>query len=255
MLSVVIPIALILFLVSAKNIGANRGSIEYADNLSEVAFYIDGEPTTLEDMIFYVLFQEQKVEEQARIYNPDSPKDYWNAHTNGVFIQLEAKEAIIQMAIHDKIMYALAKEDHTVLSTEDKEALEKARTEFWTSLFEGQLERLPLSYEDGNRIMKEIAIMEAYERKLIKENSEMTTAGLSWGGYDYNQIKKNYHVKINNKVWDKVVVGDISLYHENVNYINGITDEEKETLREKIKNERIFWIKKDETNDEENRQE
>lgn len=255
MLSVIIPVALILFLYLAKNIGESRGSISYVDNLDEVAFSVDGEDTTLRDMIFYILFQEQKVEEQARIYNPDSPKDYWNAHTNGVFIQMEAKEAVIQMAIHDKIMYDLASENHTVLTSQDKDDLESARTEFWDSLYDEQLERLPLSFEDGNRKMKEIAIIEAYQRKLLKENKEMTRAGLTWDGFDYKQIQKAYNIKINHKLWDKIAIGDISLYHDNVNYINGISDEEKETLREKIKNERNFWTKKKDSTDEEDRQE
>lgn len=231
LLVLIIPVALILFYY-ANQMGATRGKIDFVENLDEVAVTIDDEDILFSDLIFYVLFQEQKIEEQARVYNPDSPKDYWNAHTNGMFIEREAKDAILEMAIHDHIMYKRASDAVTVLSSDEKKELEDARSKFWESLYEGQLEKLPLEYEVGNRIMKEIAIIESYEARIANKDDEKTFAGLGWDGYDYKQIKKEHKIKINRKKWDRVVVGDISLTHDNVNYINGLTNEEKEQLKE-----------------------
>lgn len=225
----IIPIVIILFFYG-NTMSKTKGKLDFVENLDAVAVTVDGEDITLKDLTFYVLFQEQKVEELARIYNPDNSKDYWNTHTNGEFVEIEARHAVLYMAIHDHIMYKLASEEGVVLSSDEKDMLEKARTKFWGSLFEEQLERLPLEYEEGNRIMKNIAIIEAYEEDLVRENPEMTVAGLGWDGYDYEKILKEHHVKINRKIWDRVVLGDISLYHDNVNFINGITDEEKEEM-------------------------
>lgn len=237
-LSGIVPIALILFYYASIT-AKTKGSIVYTDHLSEVVCKVDDTELTLSDLNFYVLFQECKIEEQARTYNPDSPKDYWNAHTNGEFVQESAKKAVIEMAIHDYIMYELAKEAHVVLSTEEKEALEKARTKFWSSLFDEQLERLPLDYEEGNRIMKEIALIEAYEHRLAAENDEITFEGLHWDGYDYKKIKEEHKVKIHDKLWRRVALGDISLVHENVSYINGMTDEEREAFQNREKTYRL----------------
>lgn len=223
----IIPLALILFYYGSLKAGS-RGKIDFAQNLNEVAATVDGEDLLLKDLVFYVLFQEQKIEEQARIYNPDNSKDYWNTHTNGEFIEIEAREAVLNMAIHDKIMYKLASENSTVLTSEEKTLLEEARTKFWGSLYEEQLEKLPLDYEEGNRIMKEITLIERYEHQLAAENEDVTFAGLGWDGYDYKEILKEHDVKINKKIWNRVVLGDISLNHDTVNFINGITDEQKE---------------------------
>ncbi len=107
LLIVLIPIA-VISIYSATIIGDTRGKIDFANNLDLVAATVDGEDILFEDLRFYILFEEQKVERLARIYNPDSPKDYWNSHTNGEFVDVTAKEAVLEMAIHDHIMYKMA---------------------------------------------------------------------------------------------------------------------------------------------------
>ena len=90
------------------NVNFNRDKLDYNEHLSDVAVTIDGEEVTYQDLAFYILFEERKVEEQARIYNPDYTKDYWNLHTNDTFIQLEAKEVVLGMAVHDHLFYQMA---------------------------------------------------------------------------------------------------------------------------------------------------
>ncbi len=223
LLIVLIPIA-VISIYSATIIGDTRGKIDFANNLDLVAATVDGEDILFEDLRFYILFEEQKVERLARIYNPDSPKDYWNSHTNGEFVDVTAKEAVLEMAIHDHIMYKMALEANTVLSQEEKQQLEESRTRFWDSLYEIQLQRLPLEYEEGNRIMKNIALVEAYAQDLAKESDTVTYSGLAVHGYDYENIKKEHDIKINKKVWNRVYLGEISLKHDKVNFINGLTD-------------------------------
>lgn len=231
LLAAVIVTGAVLMFFYANNKGQSKSTFVFQEHLSDVAAWVDGEEITLSDLIFYVLYQEQKIETHAAAYNPDNTKDYWNAHVNGRFVAEQVKESVIGMAIHDRIMYTLASENNTVLTSDDKKRLEDARTTFWDNLYPGQLERLPFSFEEGNAKMKEIALMESYVIDLAKKEPEMTVAGLGWDGYDYEQIEKEHDVRINEKVWDRVRIGDISLLHERTSYINGMTDEELEEFR------------------------
>lgn len=213
---------------------SNRSRIVYTEHLSDVAVTVDGEDITLEDLSFYVLYEEQRVEEQARIYNPESPKDYWNIHTNGYFLQGQAKGAVIGMAIHDRILYRMALEDakSTIMTADDKQMLENARTDFWTSLYDEQLEKLPTDYETINRVIGQIAVAQRYQKKLA-DTMGVTYSSLNWNGYEYEKILEEEHkVKYHDKVWDRVFLGDITLTHDRVNYINGWDSED-----EKKKNE------------------
>lgn len=229
LIGITLPLAIIVLAFGFVQ-GRSRGKLNYTAHLDSVAVTIDGEELTLSDLSFYVLFEECKVEGLARIYNPDSPKDYWNSYTNNAFVNEEAKKAILGMAIHDHIMYTLAKENSTVLNSDQKDALEKARTDFWNDLYDEQLTLLPLSYEDGNRVMKQVIIAEVYQGKLAKSMG-VSYESLVWDGPEFEKLLKEHKVKVNERIWDRVVVGDISLVHENVNFINGLTNARREEIR------------------------
>ena len=115
-----------------------------------------GEELTFKDLGFYILYQENKIEAQAAVYNKNSTKDYWNIHTNGYFMQAQVKDSIMECAIHDRIFYRLAEENNVVLSTDETKLLENRRTDFWADLYSEQLERIPGDYNSVNETIKEI---------------------------------------------------------------------------------------------------
>lgn len=201
-----------------------RNSIDVLASLDEPVVTVDGEQLVLRDLGFYILFQEHKVEEEALIYNEKRSKDFWNIHTNGFFLQAQAKEAVLQMAVHDRIFYRAAQEAGLVLTTEEKETLENARTDFWADLYEEQLDRIPGTYETVNETMKEIALAEKYQFRLAKA-LDTTYAGLNWSGYDYGVLlEKEHEVKVNKRIWRRVVLGDITLVHGDISYINAFDE-------------------------------
>jgi hypothetical protein len=168
------------------------------------------------------------VEEQARIYNPDSPKDYWNLHTNDTFIQSEAKRTVIGMAVHDHLFYQLAVADGMdTLTAEEESDLQFAITDFWEDLLDQQWEKLPCPQETINEQIRIAAVAEKFERYLA-ENKGISEAAYKYDGYYYEAIKDEHKIKINDKLWDRFVLGDITLSHTHVNYINGINSRNKE---------------------------
>ncbi len=209
-----------------------RGPISYNEHLQDTAVSIDGEPVTFQDLAFYILYEEEKVEEQARIYNPDYTKDYWNLHTNDTFIQEEAKDVVLGMAIHDHLLYKLAVEDSMdSLTASEEEDLEYRQTDFWEDLLDVQWEKLPCDREIINEQIRMAAIAEKYQNKLAKENGP-SQAAYKYDGYYYSLIRDEHDIKINKKLWDKFVLGDVTLKHSKINYINGLTDEDKKKSKE-----------------------
>ena len=225
------PIVLILcvavMVYALLTMGNNRAKLDYQEHLEDTAVTVDSEEITFQDLAFYILYEEGKIEEQARIYNPDYTKDYWNLHTNDTFIQLEAKEVVLGMAVHDHLFYQMAvAEGMDTLTDEEEQKLEYRITDFWEDLLDIQWEKLPCSEETINEQIRLAAIAEKYQNYLAEELGP-SQAAYKYDGYYYQQIMEQHQVKTNDKLWDRLVLGDITLSHGKLNYINGLTDEDK----------------------------
>lgn len=216
-----------VMLYAFLTMGTGRGPLDYSEHLEDTAFTVDEEDVTFEDLAFYILFEERKIEEQARIYNKDYTKDYWNIHTNDKFIQSEAKSVVLGMAIHDHLFYQLAvAEGMDDLTEAEEKELSGSISDFWEDMLDMQWEKLPCDEQTINNQLRIAAIAEKYGNHLAqKENT--STAAYKYDGYYYSLIKDEHDVKINKKLWNKLVLGDITLTHSKLNYINGLTDEDK----------------------------
>ncbi len=216
----IIRVLVIITLVSAMILVAlmgyqSRQSLIYAENLDKTAVKVGVQELTLEDLAFYVLYEEHSVEEKARVYDEENPMSFWNVHTNQVFIKLKAQETAMNMAVHDYLFYDEALKCGMALTEEEKELLESRRTDFWEDLYDEQKENLPVSYETINASMGKIALAEKFQQKMAVEHGT-TYAAYSYDGYDYEQwLKENdIKVKVNHKVWDRINFGNITLVHD-----------------------------------------
>lgn len=225
---IVLIISIIVVTYAMLNMGHRRDEIVYSEHLDDTVVTIDDDIVTFEDLAFYILYEERKVEEQAKIYNPDSTKDYWNLHTNDTFIQNEAKRTVIGMAIHDQLFYKLAVEDGMDTLTEEEESdLQFAITDFWEDLLDEQWEKLPCSQDTINEQIRKAAVAEKFQ-KYLAENKGPSEAAYKYDGYYYESIKDEHSIKINDKLWDRFVLGDVTLTHTHVNFINGINNRNNE---------------------------
>ncbi|MCR4695185.1 MAG: hypothetical protein K5773_07700 [Pseudobutyrivibrio sp.] len=209
------------------SIGRNRGKLDYGKNLGETAVTVDGREISFGDLAFYILYEERVVEEQAMVYNPESTKDYWNIHTNGGFFQDQVKESVMGMAVHDYIFYDLAvAQGMDTLTPEEKEDLEFATLDFWEDLLDEQWDRLPADEETINSQIRIAAIAEKYQNYLA-DSKGPSKAAYNYDGYYYEQMKSDHDIVINEKLWDRFVMGDNTLEHSKVNYINGYNKDDK----------------------------
>lgn len=197
--------------------------IDYEEHSSDTAVTVDGEVMTLSDVAYYVLYEEKTIEEQAEVYNPENTKDYWNLHVDGMFISDEAKNTAIGMAIHDRIFYNAAKKRGMKLSQAEKTALKNSIQDFWMDLLDEQQKNIPTTDEEINQTIEEMALAQKYQTWIAKKHNR-TYHEYDWDGYDYKQLlEKSHTVKINRRIWNRVRMGEISVHHTRVNYINGYT--------------------------------
>lgn len=199
----------------------NANKIDYSKEKNEAVFYINKEKVTLDDMAYLIMLEERRTEEQAMIYSPDAPKDYWNSRNKGRILSASVKKTTLQMAEHDAVMYRLAKKAGIKLT--DKEMVEVQNTinDFWDDLFDIQIDKLYTSKEKINTQIIHTAIAQKYQSKLADE-SDVTFVRYGYSGDHYLNLlkKKNIKIKVNKRLWNRVRMGEVTLHHTKVNFVH-----------------------------------
>ena len=98
---VLILIVVIAFSFQSKE---KKEYLVYNEALDKTAVTVDDVSLTLKDIAFYVAYEEKTVQEQAILYNPDNPRQYWNVYTDGQFVKLTAKQAVITEKFADIVV-------------------------------------------------------------------------------------------------------------------------------------------------------
>jgi hypothetical protein len=193
--------------------GSLRSKLVYPESLDLVAATVNGNELTLRDVAFYVAYEEDEVEQQAYVYNPDDTNIYWNMHANYTYIRKAARNAAIQMAIHDELFYRMALDEGITLSDEEETILAETSEETWTDLVDyGKDVRLGVTREEMEETLRKIAY--ADKMQYIYANMQ----GLDEEDYDFTSDsyldflgKQDY--KISEDVWGRVDFGNVTLTH------------------------------------------
>ncbi len=200
--------------------------IVYEDKLDSVAVTVDGDELTLRDLSFYVLYEEQTIETEAMIYNSENTRDFWNLHANGIFFKFAAKKYVMDMAVHDYLMYKGALEAEMTLTDEEQEILKDSYNDFLDDLLLQQKDSGLYDEQVIYETMERIALSEKY-RGYLADRDETTYGGYGYDGRDYQKYLKDHKVKINHRIWDRVAIGDNSLVHKSASGVNGQESEDE----------------------------
>lgn len=191
----------------------NRQGLVYAESLQQVAVTVDERELTLYDMAFYVAFQEKEVQKDAVIYNAEKPYKYWNAHTNGEFVRVVAEEAVVNMAVHDEIFYRMACEEELELDEREEAYLANEVLDFCSDVTEEQLAQLGVTAVDIEAAMRKIALANKYQSILAQiENVDYTE--YDYTGSAYAAMIEVHEVVVNEHVWDRISVGNITVNYK-----------------------------------------
>lgn len=208
----VIMLALFAAVILSVWVRAKRmEKIPYLDHLDDVAVAIDETEYLFRDMAFYLAYQERMTEEQAKAYDLEHTSRYWNLHTNGSFIRLEAKDAAMDMLIHDVLFYNMAMERGVSLSSEEMEYVENREADFWSDLEEEGQERIGVSREEISQTFDRMGLAQKAQQILADE------AGVDYREYNvnggfYQEFLEEHGCKVNEALWERLNFGNITIH-------------------------------------------
>jgi len=201
---------LVLAIISLGESG-NRQYLVYNESLDEVVATVQGEEITLLDFAVYVAHQEAETHKQAVIYNPDNTKEYWGLHTNGQFVRVAARDAAIQMAIHDELFYQLSKEFKISFSEEELQVIQKDVDDFWYDLTDaGKEVKLGISKQDVYDALYKIAVAEKCQYIYANKDGR-DYVDYDFASEDYLEFLRNYEYSVENKVLERIHFGYVTL--------------------------------------------
>ena len=191
--------------------------IDYKNSLGKTVFEINGTSLTLRDMAFYVTYEEAEVAKQAIAYDEKDPKHYWNTRLNGTYVRVAARNAAIQMAIHDELFYQMAMEEGIELTEEEEASYRLTEQDFWQDMVDAEKDvRLGVTEQDIAETMHKIALAQKYQEIYAAlQNGEKDDYNFSEEAYKQLLEKQKY--KINEKVWKRVSFGTITLDYQEEN--------------------------------------
>ena len=190
----------------------SKQDLVFAEALDEVAVTVDGRELTLEDLAFYIAYQEQQIEKAARIYNPEDTGEYWNVYTNHTFLREEGKSTAMNMAVHDEIFYQLAEAEGLELSAEEEQYLANDLYDFWSDLEEEQRMSLGVGEDVLAESMRKIALAEKYQY-LLAAMEQKKFEDYSIAGTAYEKMLGEHTYEVKEAVWDRVRFGGVTVNH------------------------------------------
>lgn len=207
---------LLLLVVVGFSVGSwwqtkQRQQLVYPEALDKVAASVNGTSLTLRDIAFYVAYEEAEVEKQAFAYDAEHPKRYWSLHLNHTYVYAAARNAVIQMAIHDEVFYQMAVEENISLTDEEEQALADKEQEFWQDLVEdGKDAMLGVSEKDIAETLKKIAYAQKYQ-SIYAQMQDTSYEEYDFASDRYQTLLEKQDYTINKNVVKRLGVGTITL--------------------------------------------
>ncbi len=209
--AVLLVLVVVLGVLSVREYGS-RKELVFCEETDRVALTVDGRELTLGDLAFYIAHQEQTIEAEALIYNPDNTNEYWNLYTNHTFLRDAGKQAVIEMAVHDEIFYQMAVAEGIVLSGEEEAHLANDRYDFWSDLEEDGRAALGISEEELGESMRKVALAEKYQA-LFAQMQQKDFEEYSFTGEAYARLLEEHTYALDENVWERVPFGSVTVRH------------------------------------------
>lgn len=215
--NIVISICSVIIILCFTAIGfiyvnnRSKDKFAYEDNLDKTVVTINDYSYDLREVSYYVIKMEAFVDNAANAYNENNPKAYWNLYINHTFVSKAAHDNCMKLVIRD-FMYA--NEAAKLGLTLTDERLEEVEDEVHTILKNMSPEQMSITnYTDKELydILYRVAMAEAYVTYLMDKDSSLTEEDLDTEGTYFEEMKENYDIDINDKIWDKIDLGRITI--------------------------------------------
>ena len=208
--TVVLLVLVVMLAIAARQDRLRKQELIYAKSLDVVAVTVDDVELTLRDIAVYVAYQEKTVQKDAVVYDYEKPHKYWNTYTNQYFVRSLAEKAVRNMAIHDEIFYQMALEEGLSLDEREEAYLLNEQQDFLMDLSNEQMERLGVTEEELCESMRKIALANKCQSILAQSNG-LYYEDYNYTGAVYELILAEHKVKMDESVWDRISVGNITV--------------------------------------------
>jgi hypothetical protein len=193
-----------------------------AGSLDETVMTIDGNAITLRDTGVYIANVEALIDAMARTYDPDNPQAFWKVHfsagENSTFTNEYAKTYVQNLYVYDYVMEREAVKKGLSLTTAQTTAAQNEGKAAYANLTDKAKETFNLTEEEVVAVYTRKKLVSIYVNSVAKEMTDSGYEGddlstqLNVDGEFYNSsIKTQYSVKVVEKQWEKLPIGNITI--------------------------------------------
>ncbi len=194
---------------------------DYQDHLDEAVITVDEKDITLREFGYYIYEVEAFVQNQALLYNPENPKQWWNTHfsagLDSQFVCDYAKKVAINTCIADEIYYREAVRCNLTLSSEEESAAFGEARQTIAGMSHEQITATGLDEAIIIEVLKKKALASKYALVLL-ENKDLSAYPdepaklVNWdGAYYLEEILPDHETRTNDDLLDKITLGKITV--------------------------------------------
>lgn len=191
----------------------------YVKNLDKTVVKTTEDEVKLEALSYYIMIEEESVQEEALEYNPENPKEYWNMYVNQRFVLDEAKDTAMNYFLRDHLYFLEATADledaYSFLDKEKQKEIASQAAEIFAGLTEKQ-KSINITEENIYQALYENEVADEYVLSMAdEENVEKTEVILSaYYGINsprFKKMKKTYEVEVVKKLWKEVTLSTLTI--------------------------------------------
>lgn len=189
---------------------------DFTKSLGDVAYTFKDREIYLSEVAYYIMIEEESVNETALEYDPEKPKAYWNLHISQTFVSEEAARTAREYSIRDQIYSLEAAKMGIKLTKEEVDEIQMKAEIIKDDMTEKQHKVLRLTKDQIQKALTQKALSDQYvlalsEKNHIKKEEKVLSAYYGINSNYFKDLKKKYHVEINEKMWNEISLGDISI--------------------------------------------
>ena len=120
----ILIIALVLIVLVLSVFLNKSKEFSYTRSLSDTVVEIDDEDIPLYRLTYYIMIEEEAVNEAAMIYDPEKPWTYWNIYVNNAYVSTSAREITMNYFLRDYVYSRIAIEEGFTLEDAEIDELD-----------------------------------------------------------------------------------------------------------------------------------
>ena len=146
----------------------------YEEHLNDIVVTVGEQSVTLREFGYYIAKMEKDVQENALIYNPKDPMEYWNVHfsaglDSGYMFEYAWNYALAD-CVCDLIFFQKGQDEGYNLSENGYKQAKIQAEEFYTMLSTEQIEKTGLTMDLITMVEERRLLVQSYTNSFMEEN-------------------------------------------------------------------------------------